>query len=63
MRRCEALDLELPPEAAHRDLERLRAAICSQYDGFAVENQLSGRHRPGNRHDLGDGNGHIAQVS
>src|SRR2546425_8876445 len=39
----EPLDVEPAAEAAHRHLERLRAAVGTQRDCFAVENRLTER--------------------
>ncbi len=48
-RRRQRASIELPPEAPHRDLERLRPAVGPQDDGFAVEQDVACRHRA---HDL-----------
>ena len=57
------VDLELPSEAPHRDLERLRRTIGPEGYHLAVENQLTGRERARGLHDLGDGVRHVAKVS
>ncbi len=55
--------VELAPEAAHRDLERLRRAARGERDRLAVEDQLARRQRPHRLDDLGHGRGHVVEVA
>ena len=62
--RCrQRASIELPPEAPHRDLERLRPAVGPQDDGFAVEQDVACRHRAHDLDHFRHRDGHIPEVA
>jgi hypothetical protein len=61
--RQEPLHVELPPEPAHRHLERLRRPVGPERDRLAVEHERRRRRRPRERHHLRDGGRHLPERS
>ena len=62
-RAAQGVDVELAPEAAHRDLERKRRAIGSERQHLPIEDQPPRQHGAHRLDHFGNRRGHVAQVA